>query len=333
MRIKRGFLVYENPGKKDGEEIVWVAPHSGPSLETPTSRDDNSDTVASLCWLKVGGKFVISTMPRKRALGIDFNRNPPPLKKSVEYYPWFMKDLYAEKLARYREKYAWCAESRRDHYGRLNIYRDFWDEVSGKGSMVVFVHTKFTRIKNFPSIMDIVAYEDYGFSREILAPIVRKINRKYSEFFDSIAENYKNAILYQQRRVAKRIADVYGEFHPTSPKVEYKTNLMNDLRVIRKYADRERVSAMKKKFTSRNFIRAVESSLKNAGGPKVTVESIFKGRHARGQAKFLSRRKNVLAIELDAFISYWYPHEASDIVLDIVNAAKPMRKITQYFTE
>jgi uncharacterized protein Usg len=329
MKMKPGFLLYES----GDTGISWVTPHSGPALETPTSRDDNSDTVASLCWLKVGGKFVVSTIPRKRALGIDFNRNAPPLKKSLEHFPWFMKDIYAERLARYREKYAWCAADRADHFRRLKTYRDFWNEVRGPGGMVVFVHTKFTRIKNFPSIMDVVAYEGYGFSRDILTPIVRKINRKYSEFFESISENYKNAILYQQRRIAKRIADVYGEFHPTSPKVEYKTNLMNDIRVTKKYADKERVRALDKRFTRNNFMRAVKSALRNAGGPKVTIESIFRGSHARGQAKFLSRRKNVLAIEIDSFLNYWYPHEASDIVLDIVNAAKPMRKITQYFTE
>ncbi|MCK4714415.1 MAG: hypothetical protein KAT35_02485, partial [Candidatus Aenigmarchaeota archaeon] len=127
--------------------------------------------------------------------------------------------------------------------------------------------------------------------------------------------------------------DVYGEFHPTSPKVEYRANLMNDLKVIRKYADQKRTRALEKNFTSDNFIEAVKSALKNAEAPKVTIESIFKGRHARGQAKVISRRKNVISIELDAFISYWYPHEASDIVLDIVNAIKPMRKITQYFTD
>ena len=87
MKINNGFLVYEN-----GKDIVWVVPHSGPALETPTSRDARSDTVASLCWLKVGGRLVVSSTPRKRALGIDFNRDPPPLGRSLRHYPLFMKD-------------------------------------------------------------------------------------------------------------------------------------------------------------------------------------------------------------------------------------------------
>ncbi len=329
MKMKPGFVVYEN----GNEGVTWVVPHSGPALETPTSRDDNSDTVASLCWLKVGGKLVVSSMPRKRALGIDFNRNPPSLKKSIEYFPYFIEDVHAERLAKYREKYAWCAEDRKDHFRRLRAYNDFWSEVRGPGRTVVFVHTKFTRIKNFPSIIDVVAYEDYGFSRKILTPIIRKINKKYEYLFASIEENYKHTILLQQKRIAKRIEDVYGEFHINSPKVEYRANLMNDIKVMRKYADQKKIKALETNFTSDNFIEVVKSALRNAETPKVTIESIFSGQHARGQAKAISRRKNVISIELDSFINYWYPQKASDIVLDIVNAIKPMRKITQYFTE
>ncbi|UCD02835.1 MAG: hypothetical protein JSV63_03565 [Candidatus Aenigmatarchaeota archaeon] len=323
-----GFMVLEN-----GDEIIWVTPHSGPALETPTSRDQNSDTVASLCWLKAGGKYILSTMPRKRALGIDFNRDPPPLKKSLEYYPLFMKDIYPEKLAGYREKYAWCASDSRDHAKRLKIYNDFWSALRGKGKTVVFLHTKFTRLKNFPSIMDIIAYEDYGFSRDILAPIIRNINRKYSGFLHSISENYKHAIILQEKRISRRIAEIYGSFDTSTSKVEYKTNLMGDLRIIRKYADKRRVGALKKQFNSINFMLAVKSALKNAGTPKVTIESIFRGSHARSQAKVVSRRRNVISIELNGFLNQWYPHHASDMVLDIVNAIRPMTKITQYFTD
>ena len=63
IKTRQGFMVFTN-----GDRITWVTPHSGPSLETPTSRDDNSDTVASKCWLNVGGKLIVSTMPRKNNL-------------------------------------------------------------------------------------------------------------------------------------------------------------------------------------------------------------------------------------------------------------------------
>ena len=329
MKIRPGFVVYENGNK----EVTWVTPHSGPALETPTSRDDNSDTVASLCWLKVGGKFIVSTIPRKRALGIDFNRNPPPPKKSLDYFRWFMNDENPGKLEEYREQYAWTAADRRDHARRLKAYKDFWSEVGSAGHTVVYMHTKFTRIKNYPSIMDIIAYEDYGFSRKLLVPIVRRINRKYADFFYSIADNYKNNVYLQQKRILERISEIYGGLDTKNIKAEYLTHLKNDLKVIRKYAEQKYLKKLETHFTEKNFMLAVKSALKNAGSPRVTIESIFKGRHARTQAKRIYRRKNVIAIELNGFLGHWYPNEASEIILELVNAIKPMRKITEYLSE
>ena len=325
MRIIKGLLLYDKEG-----EIVWVVPHSGPALETPTSRDARADTVASLCWMKVGGRLVVSAMPRKRALGIDFNRDAPPPGKSVEYYPMFMKDEQPEKLQEYREKYAFSAADMRDHARRLKIYKDFWSSVREPGQTVVFVHTKFTRLKNFPSIMDIVAYEDYGFSRKILAPIVRRVNRKYSAFFAKLSENYRHSILLQQKRIVKRITEIYGSLQLKDVKIEYKRNLQEDLKIVRKFADARRLKRLDKHFTPKNFILAARSALHNGGPPKITVESIFKGSHARHQAMKLSRRRNVISIESDAFLNYWYPNEAAHMILDIVNEIKPMRKITNY---
>lgn len=328
MKIKPGFLLFEN-----GTSITWIAQHSGPALETPTSRDSNSDTVASLAWMKVGGKLVVSTMPRKRALGIDFNRDKPPLKKSLEYYPYFVNDEEPAKLHEYREKYAFTARNRQDYQRRLSVYNNFWKEVKEAKNTSVFIHTKFTRLKNFPSIMDVIAYEDYGFSKKILAPIIRKINRKNSDFFSYISENYKNAILLNQKRVIERIVEVYGSFALDDIGIEYKVHLNSDLKIIEKYANGDIFLRLRKKFSEKNFLNAAKSALNNAGNPRITIESIFKGSHGRGQMKNMFRNRNVISIESNAFLNYWYPDEASDIVLDIINEIKPMRKITNYLQE
>ena len=49
--------------------------------------------------------------------------------------------------------------------------------------------------------------------------------------------------------------------------------------------------------------------------------------------KKLSRRRNVISIESNAFLNYWYPNEAAHMILDIVNEIRPMRKITNYMEE
>ncbi|MCD6381531.1 MAG: hypothetical protein J7L43_00945, partial [Candidatus Aenigmarchaeota archaeon] len=81
-RFYPGFTVYKN-----GDNPVYVCPHSGPSLLSPNNRDSYSDAVASLCFEKTGGSLVISNLSRKRAFGIDFNRDLPPEELSIKIYP------------------------------------------------------------------------------------------------------------------------------------------------------------------------------------------------------------------------------------------------------
>lgn len=333
MKVKPGYMVFENGDSKPNEKVTWAVPHTGPALETPTSRDDNSDTVASLCWLKVGGRFVLSTIPRKRVLGIDLNRDPPNMKRAIKYYPMFKEDEMTEELMNYREKYAWVAENKQDHFARMRIYKGFWKEVNAAGRTVVFVHRKFTRLKNYPSIMDVVVYEDYGFSKKIMAPVIGRLNRMYSDFFASIAENYKNAILLEQKRILERIIEIYGSLDTDKIKAEYRSLLKADVKVINRYADKRCVQNLRKGFNIDNFIKATESALKNAGDPRITVESIFHGIHGRTQARRIWKNKNVISVESNAFLNYWYPNEASDMILDIVNKVRPMTKITNYLME
>ncbi|MFH0956391.1 MAG: hypothetical protein V1813_00855 [Candidatus Aenigmatarchaeota archaeon] len=330
MKINRGFVSMETPGGAD--DIVWVVPHSGPALETPTSRDDNADTVASLCWMKTGGKLLISTLPRKRALGIDFNRDPPPAGKAMKYYEMFQNNADPEAMQQYREMYAWVAGDRADHVARLKIYNDFWDEIRNAGSTVVFVHRKFTRMKNFPSIMDVISYRNFGSSKGLLSKTVGEANRKYSGLLASLARPYKKAIMLEQQRVVQRIVDVFGKLDLDKMDAEYRKNILDDIRVIKKYADPEIARKLERRLTPSLMMKGVKSALRNSG-PEITIESIFSGDKALSQVRSICREKNVLCIESNAFINYWYPNETSSMIIDVINEIKSVRKITSYLTE
>ena len=105
------------------------------------------------------------------------------------------------------------------------------------------------------------------------------------------------------------------------------------IKVIRKFANPRTVKILEKKFTPRNFMSGVKSALRNSGDPHVTIESIYKGDKAWSQIKHLYRTKNVIEIESNAFLNYWYPNETMEMILEIVNSIKPIRKIANYFVE
>ena len=80
--FKKGYSVY----KLSNKDIAVVTPHSGPALEDTTSRDDNSETVASICSKKMGGKLVISNVSRNSLWGIDFNRDIPSMEDALNMF-------------------------------------------------------------------------------------------------------------------------------------------------------------------------------------------------------------------------------------------------------
>ncbi|MFC2143855.1 hypothetical protein ACFLQO_00670, partial [Candidatus Aenigmatarchaeota archaeon] len=207
MKIKfyPGFTVYKN-----GKGPTYVTPHSGPALETVTSRDDNSETVASLCWMKTGGTLIVSNMTRKRLLGIDFNRQPPPIKKAIKYYDKFKKAENQEMLHKYRNKYAWVAKDEEDYMKRFKVYNDFWNEVR-KGHFIVLVHRAFTRLKAVPSVMDLSTFQGKGVNTKFLNNVISEINKKHSRFFRDADFEYKNVLYLEQKKVINNLIRIYGE--------------------------------------------------------------------------------------------------------------------------
>lgn len=315
FEFNRGYTVY----KDSNPRLVIAAPHCGPALEVTTSRDDNSETVASLCWRKMGGTLVISNMSRKRLWGVDFNRDIPPIKTALNTFKIFFEEKEVDKMHNYRKKYAWVAKDETDYYNRLKIYQNFWAEV-GKGDYILLIHRTFTRIKAIPSIMDIITFGQAGIKENVIKEIVQEINAKYFDFFQKVEKDYKQAVYFETKRLISDLLRIYGSLSPEKIDIEFKENIEKDLEKIKKYAKPAVCNQLEKAFTPHHFLEAVESALENSPTPKITMNKVYNGALALGPKRklFPSRGKVVIEVEPNAFINFWYPHIAADIIEDII---------------
>jgi hypothetical protein len=316
IEFRRGFTVYRN-----GPGPAYVCPHSGPALEMPTSRDDNSDTVASLCWMKTGGTLVISGLPRKRLLGIDFNRSHPGQEEATGFWPSFLVDENRAELQSYRNRYSWVAADGADHRNRSEIYRDFWETLRTTKGNLLFIHRKWSRLKNFPSIMDVVTYGGKGVDKETMAKAIEGVNRKHDSFFIRISNHYKSTILLEEMRAVDKIREMTKQFSLHSLQGEFRENILDDLKVIERMARPELIAQLREDFNADNFISAVRSALKNPQTPQVTLEAIFRGDPASEEKKNLFNARKIMELESNSFLNYWYPDEAAEIVLDIMRGS------------
>jgi hypothetical protein len=314
--FNQGFTVYRN-----GKEPVYVTPHSGPAFELPTTRDDNSETVASLCWMKTGGTLIVSNTTRKRAMGIDFNRDIPPVEDALRNWQDFINNQNPEKLYQYRKKYAWVARDYEDYENRLKIYENFWQEIKTK-DFIVFIHRAFPRLKAVPSLMDLVAI---NLDKNILNEIVEEINAKHLGFFKKIEKEYKAIILLEEERIITNIIRVYKKFGLDKMDIEFLNHLKKDLKAINKYAGKDVIKKLKENFTPNNFLVATKKALKKAEHPRITVEEIFKGTKSLGPQKQLSpENKIILQFEPTSFLNFRYPHKASEIITEIMDKVREL---------
>jgi hypothetical protein len=318
---RKGYIVYKSRGERD---FTYVALHSGPALEIPTSRDDNSETVASLCWLRTGGKFILSTMPRKRAFGIDYNRGIPGKKESIELFQGFMKDEAPRKLYNFRNRYAWVSFSEEDYRKKKQIYTSFWNEVRS-GEVIALIHSAFNRLKLIPSIIDISTFDSRGVDKKLLDGIVDDINEEYGKFFKEIDRAYKAVVLLEEERAVQAIMRVSDSFGLDDMNPDFLDNIKADLDAMRPYVTKDDMKALEEDFTPRNFLSLAKKALMKMEPPRITVEHYFKALKSVAPKKQLlvgRNRRIVMNLECCRFINFWYPHMAAEMIVKILERAK-----------
>lgn len=316
--FRRGFTVYRDRKK----EPVYVCVHSGPALETPGSRDNNSETVASLCWMKTGGSFILSNLPRKRVFGIDFNRGIPPRPEALSNFKNFLNNSNRKALYEYRKKYAWVALNNEDYEERLKIYNSFWEEVK-RNFFVVLIHTAQTRLRSVPSLMDVASFDDKLITKSEFKEILNQINSEHSNFFKKIEKEYKSVILLEEERAISNVIQTYTKLGIEKIDLEFLDKIKTGLNKIKNLCGNETYKSLRANFTPRNFLRAVKCALQKTGPPKITYEYIFKGERSFGPKRelreILGKNRIILQFEPVSFMSSWYPEETSQLITEIIN--------------
>ena len=315
VSFKKGFTVYYGERK----EPIIICPHSGPALESTTSRDDNSETTASLLWRKMNGKLVIANVSRKRLWGVDFNRDIPPTKKAIESYNVFIKNTDLPVMIDYQKKYGWVAKDEEDYEERLKIYQGFWGEVEDENT-IIFIHRQFNRLKSLPGLMDFISLAGKGIKKEKVYEVILESNVKYGEFFRRIEPGYKQAVLFETERLVAEAIKKHKVFDWGKFNLSTRGIFFRDLKVIKKYAEPYLIKRLEAKFTAENYLESAKNALKNSPCPRMTIENVFDGSLAHGPRRklFTGKNKIVMEVEPSHFMNLWYPEETAIIIKDVI---------------
>ena len=303
---------------------LFIAPHAGMDIPFRLGiRDLGTESVAYYA-AKKGGSCIISTMGRERQNGIDFYRIPPTEKIALNGYDYFEGNLH-EKMKEYRKTYAFVAKDVNQYRQKILIYRSFWEFISSsKNPFLVFVHAHLPHIKNYPSIMDITAFEGRGFSQDILKEAVKKVNEKHKDTFKKLKSGLAKYILSYLDTWFQSVERKYGKFEIDKISGLTRDTLNANLNIISKYASKEILNLMNKSFSKGSFRLAVENAINRGEDLKVTVEKMFKGKLAEFTVVPMLRTNRAVGIQIEVseFLGETKPDLAATIIWDMIEECK-----------
>jgi len=327
LEVHEGFSVYKN-----GYGPVFVALHSGPTTDILSGRDSYSDMIASFCFERNGGTLILANITRNRVYGIDFNREIPDLDVALDMYSKFLKNSSTDLCHQYKRKYSFVAENKKDYQEKVRIYKKFWSYIRTSGDFIIFIHTLISRLKNFSSIIDLITFNSRGIDKHILNKIIGEVNEANAKFFKRIESDYKQVILLEQKRIVNSISidkinlekDMKIADQWCYKKIDSKSSLV--LQKNKDYLDflQNRKINLNDRNTKRILLKIFKYVLKNAPTPKITLENIYNAETAIGPIKEIVKngRKIAIEVEINSFISRWYPEETVKIIIDIINKIK-----------
>jgi hypothetical protein len=288
--IKKGYIVIDSgkPGP------LYVAPHAAIAFSKPGDYQDKDTHYIAYRLAKDGGKAVVSSITRERDIdiGIDFFRNPPPLKMSMKYYEIIRKSP-KKKSWIFRKKYAWTSKDEKDYSRKKKIYDNFWNEIGRFDGPIFFIHRQFLNPIRHPSIIDVVPF---NYEKEV-KDLVPHLNNDYQKIFRKIFPFYKKAFYFKTDCVLFK------------DKMEKVVNL----KMFR--GKKPRIHRRVKRF---------KSGVKRHPYVQITYMRNFTGasikKHLR--KKLFPTKHPIIEFEISEFLTERFPNIAIYIIKDIIEHLK-----------
>jgi hypothetical protein len=307
IEYHKGFNVV----KSDREGPVFIAPHSSLSYRSSEREDVGTENVAFLAVEKLGGAAVISSIPRLGMLGIDYNRQPPDFKDVKKGYSKIgddMKDYYKQR--------SFTTESEKQYLTKANTYKEFWsmvEELGKNNPLFIFCHTLSSRLKNLPTVIDLVTGRGKWIDKKKVEKIAAGLNKKYdfNKYKSQIKENnYFWLLLY--RNFVKQNFGSFG-----------KLNGMSREWLVQDIENANRILKTSYKINDINFglYKNLADQVIDKVNLQLTVEARFCGDMALAVPPLLKKTNGTgLEIESLSYLNEVQPELMIKIIKDIVDA-------------
>jgi len=315
MRVfyKEGFLLFksEKPGP------VFIAPHATMSLLSIVRGDVCTELITARLVKKMGGIGVVSTVPRKGKYGIDYFRWPATMKEATAMFK--MENDY-EARYKFEKKYSFFARDEEEYLEKASTYNQFWTTVetlAPNNPLFVLVHAQGTRLKNFPSLLDLATLSGKWMDEKKVIETIEKVNRKYN--FERYKDDLKYYALAWARMCLKRAIEYrFGSFDLKKIKGSFRVALEDDIEKAASLLGRDKKELLKN-FTFQKYLLLIEEVIdsKEFG---ITYQNAFDGQPGEERVKKLLDKcgGQAILVEASTFLNEMYPDVSVKLIKDVI---------------
>jgi hypothetical protein len=326
---KEGFLLLKTgkPGP------VFIAPHSTMTLLAVTRGDVSSELITARLIRKLGGFGIISTVPRKGRYGIDYFRESATMEEAVKMFHASKNNGYDLRY-RFEKKYAFFARDEEEYLEKSNAYNQFWTTVetlAPKNPVFVLMHSQGTRMKNFPSLLDITTLDGEWMNEEKVRSVLAEINDKNKNIFESLkTELKKYACSWAELWLKNAVLYRFGEFELKKLQGAYKVTIEDDVKKAAALL-KQNPKPLIKNLTWKSYINLIEECVKKSNF-EVTYQNAFNGEPGRARIRKLLDHCGGEAVlfETSTFLNETHPNVSIRLVADVLSAIERKDKLKRF---
>jgi hypothetical protein len=238
--------------------------------------------------------------------------------------------------ARYKfeGRYAFFAKDEEEYLEKANVYNQFWTTVetlSSKNPLFVLMHSQGTRLKNFPSLLDIATLNGEWMSEKKIRDVLDEVNAKNRKTLLSIKEDMKKyAKSWAEIWMRNSILFRFGEFDFKKMKGSFKASVESDIQKAALLLN-EDFKALLKDLTWEGYIHLLERCIDERQF-EVTYQNTFNGEPGRDRIKKLLSHCGGEAIlfETSTFLNEVHPEISIKLVSDVLDAMERKEKLKRF---
>lgn len=306
---------------------IFIAPHSTTTLSPIVRGDVGVEIITEMLTRRMGSVGLISTMPRAGRHGVDLFRKPATMDEALEM---FKSHGDYKKIQYFEKKYSFYSQDQEEYLEKINTHNQFWvtaETLAPKNPLFVIIHGQASRLKNFPSILEVSTNSGKWIEEDLIKEAIEKANSKNAGRIKQLKPKLKSYVLaWADLWLRRSLGYRFREFKMKNLEGSYQRDMRKDIEKAAAILGMD-AKRVEKGMDWEKYMELLKQCI-DATEFRITYQNIFTGKRGEANVRHLLAKTggNAMMFETSAFLNEMYPKTSLIMVEDIINYISSKRR-------